>query len=272
MQLLKPGQFEAVRPLFEPLRYNLVVDSILDGHTIGRIYADDSTHPTVALIWNETDALLVGGDPKQLLVLAALNRLIMTDLIPAAQQRGIPCFNLHHTDEWQLAIACCLTRRDCQTIATSLIPASIPCQVTGANGYRSGYELVPIDTALLRHVIRPNWEQLAEWIRSFWRGSDDFNRNGLGYCILDGDRIASWCFTVYVSGKRAELAVATVPEYRQQGLASVVAAACVDACLQQQRIPEWHCNIGNRASVCIAKKVGFQTALDYTVAHFDFPQ
>ncbi|MCE7985236.1 MAG: hypothetical protein DYG89_29030 [Caldilinea sp. CFX5] len=57
MQRLSVADYDSVRSLFTPLRYNLVIDSILDGNTHGRVYADDPTPPRTAVVWNGMKAL-----------------------------------------------------------------------------------------------------------------------------------------------------------------------------------------------------------------------
>ena len=73
---LTPAQYPNVRPVFEALRYNIVVDSVIDGNTPGWVFADDAERPTTAFIWDMQDAMLVAGDPGQADVNQALAALI----------------------------------------------------------------------------------------------------------------------------------------------------------------------------------------------------
>lgn len=50
-----------VYPLFAPLMENLVVESVLDGHTRGRVDVDDPVAPRVALLWTLLDTVLLAG-------------------------------------------------------------------------------------------------------------------------------------------------------------------------------------------------------------------
>ena len=49
---LKPEHFSLVRPLYEDLTYNLVVEWVITGNTLGRIWMDDPAQPRTALLWN----------------------------------------------------------------------------------------------------------------------------------------------------------------------------------------------------------------------------
>jgi RimJ/RimL family protein N-acetyltransferase len=135
----------------------------------------------------------------------------------------------------------------------------------------SGFALHPLAVNLLDHSELGNIEQVLGWIYSFWREIEDLLARGIGYYVMHDQVIASWCLTVYASGQTVELGVATAPAYRQQGLATVVAAACVADCLAQGRTPVWQCNVDNQASLAVARNVGFVPAFDYAVYSFDLP-
>lgn len=109
------------------------------------------------------------------------------------------------------------------------------------------------------------------WIYSFWQELEDLLAHGVGSYVMRDPVIASWCLTVYASGPTVELGVATAPAYRQQGLATAVAAACVADCLAHGRTPIWQCNVDNSASLAVARNVGFVPKFDYAVYSFDLP-
>ena len=52
------SQYPAVLPLFQPLDFNLVIRSVVEGHTPAWVYADDPTSPRAALLWDRQDANL----------------------------------------------------------------------------------------------------------------------------------------------------------------------------------------------------------------------
>ena len=71
MQRLDFEDYPRLRALFEGLRFNLVVDSILAGNTPAWAFADSLAAPRVGLLWDRQDGVLLAGDPA-----AADDRLI----------------------------------------------------------------------------------------------------------------------------------------------------------------------------------------------------
>ncbi|MBN1955157.1 MAG: GNAT family N-acetyltransferase [Anaerolineae bacterium] len=268
MQALDRDRYERVRPLFTGLRYNLVVDSILDGHTPAWVYADDAEAPRTAWLWNRMDAMLLAGHAGDRAVNRSLAALIRDRVIPDARRRHIPALSLHyHPDAWQAQAG---------VILEGLQPEQAPRRYYRFDRLRvdwrprlpSGAEMRAIDEELLAGSHLHNVESVAGWVLSFWATPADFVRAGLGRCLLRGDEILSWCLTVYASGRHRELGVATVPAHRGRGLATLAAAACVERCLEQGFTPHWHCWEENTASIALAGKLGFVDPIQYEVFRF----
>ena len=126
------------------------------------------------------------------------------------------------------------------------------------------FELVRIDNALLDSHLT-HLQDMRGWIDSFWHTPQDFLHTGYGYCAITGDAITAWCLTVFAAGSARELGLATVPAFRQRGLATQVAAASLEHGLAHNQILHWHCWADNRPSARIAEKLGFHIEREYTV-------
>ena len=74
---------------------------------------------------------------------------------------------------------------------------------------------------------------------------------------------------MYVSGTDYELGVATVPQHRRGGLATLAASACVDHCDENGLTPHWHCWNDNLGSIAVAEKIGFEKPTIYYAYKFD---
>ncbi len=260
MKPIAAEQYAEIGPLFEPLRYNLVIDSVLEGNTPGWVYADRAAAPRTGLIWDRQDAVLVAGKENE-----ALWSIIQDEIIPDARKRWIPELSISYPDEdWAAAIMVRL--------------AAFRPEKTGRRYYRfdtlrsswrellpDGYGLRRIDPSLLDSEDIFNADQMAGWVRSFWASDEDFVRKGFGYCAMTEDTIASWCLTVFASRDQRELAVGTAADQRGKGLATAVAAASVEHCLSNGFQPHWHCLDENTASWKVAEKIGFSDPVPYQV-------
>ena len=268
MYSLNPGDYTRVRPLFAGLRYNLVVDSVLDGNTPAWVYVDDVAAPRTAWLWDLQDAMLVAGDAHNAATSRALAELMTTKVFPDARARYIPGLSLHYDPvDWEAQMDVLLpgfapekaTRRY-YTFAQPAVDwrAALPV----------GCALRRLDEASLARADLRNMEHVAGWVRSFWRSDADFVKIGFGFCLLQGDVIAGWCLSVFVSGGNFELGLATMPEYRGRGYATLVAAASVAHCVEHDFTPHWHCWEDNIPSQRAAEKVGFANPTTYTVYRF----
>lgn len=262
---LHTSDFPKVLPLFRDMGEHLVVRSILEGHTLGRVFADDMVQPRSACVWSTMDAMLLAGDPDSPLFNAAFNRLLHDELIPDAQARGFPFFSVY------LAPNGWVPRRD--TLLRGAAPETVARRMFRLAELRVDWRmalpatltLARMDAPLLARTDLANLGDALGWVRSFWPSVGRFVREGVGYCVLDGTAVASWCLSVYAAGDALELGVATAVSHRGQGLATVAAAAVLEHCLSQQIIPHWHCDLVNRPSVRVAEKLGFVPAHDYEI-------
>lgn len=267
---LAPEQYPLVRPVFEALRYNIVVDSVIDGNTPGWVFADDAQRPTTAFIWDMQDAMLVAGDPADADLNRALAALIRNDIAPDARRRGIPFLSLHYDrPAWETAIE--------ETILAGWRPAKAARRYYTLEhltwNWRIGMPpdtaMRPITAALLDGDDLANADQVRGWVLSFWPSLAAFEATGVGYCIVYGEAtIASWCLSVFVSGRDYELGLATAPDYRGRNLAVRTAAACVETCLARGLAVHWHCLEENYPSQRVAEKVGFDETRAYEVYRF----
>ena len=267
MYQLEQDQFGRVRPLFEALRYNLVLDSVIAGNTPGWVFADRVENPTAALIWNREDAILVAGDSRDSSVHTELREEVLTSIVADARRRSIPALSLHYFPaSWEDAIEQILRGRKPEKARRRYYQPG-PLKVDWRKSVPSGYEMRRIEEGLLAED-RANVTHVRGWVLSFWHSVQVFEERGFGFCLLHGETIASWCLSVYASGKAYELGVATIPEVRNRGFATLTTAACVEHCLERGWVPQWHCWEDNYASAAVAEKVGFERPREYSVYRF----
>lgn len=268
IQRLNLSDYWLVGELFEDLRYNLVIDSVIAGNTPAWVYVDDGPEPRAAWIWNRMGTMLLAGQSDEEAFNRALSAVLSGRVVPDARRRRIPSLTLHYSpDVWEAKVG-------------RLLPG-----VAGERTWRRFYafdrlrvlwreQIAPgcamrrIDGELLHQGQLENVGSVVGWVRSFWHTFEDFAERGFGFCLVRGEVITGWCLTVYASGRDVELGLATAPEYRGRGFATLTAAACVEHSIDKGFTPHWHCDEANLASMRVAEKVGFSHPTRYPVYTF----
>lgn len=264
MQQLSPSQYPTVRSLYARLQYNLAIDSIIACNTRGEIYVDQSAQPQLAVIWNTQDTLLVAGSASSQSGRNELGNLLRTRIIPAARRRTIVELTLLYTPmDWEIHTAEILASMNFKKAYRRFYTAH-NLKPNWRTRILPEYTLAPLDQKLLENDELNGIDSVHGWILSFWETLHSFNSTGFGYCLINQGQIASWCLSVYASGRQFELGVATAAEYRHQGLGTVVSAACVAHCDTNDFTPHWHCWESNRAAIAVAQKVGFDRPMGYS--------
>lgn len=110
--------------------------------------------------------------------------------------------------------------------------------------------LGPQDVRLLRSVP-------GELRGSGWRSTRELLEEGEVAGAVHGGRLVSVAFTSARTVRHADVAVSTLEGWRGRGFAT--AAAYLVACEVQRegQIPVWSCGEDNRASLVVARKLGF---------------
>lgn len=265
---LQPDSYERLRSLFSPLRYNLLVDSILDGTTPAWVYADDGEEPRYGLLWNRYDSLLLAGQSGDAAFNHELLAFLGEQVVPDARSRHIPELALNIAPAtWKSEIGSLLRGWGAQPAGRRYYQPG-PLKLNWRDALPPGYEVQPLEPALLQDERLHYADAAAGWVRSFWPSFAAFADRGFGYAILHEGNMASWCLSVYASSEQYELGVATVSAYRGQGLATVSSAACVAHCFDRGYTPHWHCWDDNLPSIAVAEKVGFVNPTHYSMYRF----
>ena len=115
-----------------------------------------------------------------------------------------------------------------------------------------GYEIKKVDSNIAN---APSFQELSEDFVSQFESIDDFIKRGVGYAIIHKGEVvaAATSFSVYDDG--IEIEIATHPEYRRKGLATIVASSLILDCLDRGKYPNW--DGANIESVELAKKLGY---------------
>jgi RimJ/RimL family protein N-acetyltransferase len=82
-------------------------------------------------------------------------------------------------------------------------------------------------------------------------------REGIVAGAIDGGRLAGIAHTSSMTDLYADIGVATLEEYRNQGISAAAASLVCAAVQATGRTPVWSCGEDNWASLRVAEKVGF---------------
>ncbi len=240
--------------MFEDLDSSVIL-SCLQGH-MGTAWVDDLENPRVAQI---TVGIFVfyAGDPS----LKEAEELLV----------NLPDYTLAivKTDEWKNRIETVhkgsvekfqrykfennpkhLDRNHIQNLLSTL---------------PEGYELKKIDAALVKE---PSLHELSEDFISQFDSAADFIDRGVGFAILNEGQVVcgATSFSIYDDG--IEIEVATHPDHRRKGLATIVSSALVLDCLDREIYPCW--DAGNSESSILAGKLGYVLEGPYDTYYIDY--
>ena len=102
-------------------------------------------------------------------------------------------------------------------------------------------------------LLRINKEIAEHIFPDFPGGPMNFLKQGMGFCIIDGEDVVCWSAAFRLEGD--EIGVFTSPGYRGHGFAVATCAKVIEYCLERDRKPNW--NASNEISVRLALKLGF---------------
>lgn len=128
---------------------------------------------------------------------------------------------------------------------------------------KQGFKIAEIDEYYYNKSLAEDWSK--SFVCNF-KNFEDFNKNGFGFVIVNGNQIISGTSTFFYCSKGVEVEVATRKEFQNQGFASVVSARFILECLKRGVSPFWDAR--NRTSLTIAQKFGFVFRDEYTAFEF----
>jgi GNAT superfamily N-acetyltransferase len=248
---LSPEDYAYARPLFAELEHHLSIAAVLDGSMPGRVFADSASSPQVALISSPEGSYLASAGPPAEATLA-FGQTIVARLLAEWQE-----LSLFAPPAWE---------READALFAGARYGLAPRRRYGLRALAgpwhqhvpAGLELLRLDAAIF---ARPALQEhhIQRWARGNWGSVEAFLARGFGFIIFHGEQAASWCLADSASEARCEIGIHTHPDYRRQGLATIVVAATVAHALAHGLSEVgWHCGEENRGSQAVAEKAGFR--------------
>ncbi|MFN8444773.1 MAG: GNAT family N-acetyltransferase [Caldilineaceae bacterium] len=260
MHKLELTQYPLALPIFLPLtEIHLSLAATLAGNAPGAVWLDDLEQPRVGFAISPEGHYLA-GDAEQSASYAGLKETIEHDSYLVFHP---PVWETVREQIWVNRVAARQERLNLRFQRKKLSDWHALLQ--------TGFEFAQVDTEFLQRTSLKNHDGVTRWIRG-WFSTEDFLANGLGFCIVHDDTIASMCIMDCRSGTTCEIGIRTDPGYRRRGLAAIVVAGMVDACLERGITTiGWHCHRTNYGSRGTAQKVGFEIYAEYAAYSSFFP-
>jgi hypothetical protein len=227
----------------EHRRWRAAIDGALSG-SYATVTVDDIEHPRVARI-NTTNTSLFGGDPEH--------------PVAAELLRSVPNSVLPDNDQWEQSVLRVLAgradlfrRRDYDS--GTLDPSRLRDL---QDSLSSDFRLVFMDLEETRRVRN----DIGSLCLGSFSSPEEFVRHGIGFSILQGDRAVSAATSADASSEEIGIQITTHEAFRRRGLATVVSAALILHCLNDQINPSW--SAAHSWSCDLAEKLGYSTSEEY---------
>ncbi|PYZ93382.1 GNAT family N-acetyltransferase [Salipaludibacillus keqinensis] len=236
-----------LNPMFESMD-DTIIFSCLQGH-LGTAWVDDLENPSVAQIIVGI-FVIYAGDPHT----KEAEEMV----------RNLPEFALviGETDEWKQLIETVhqdsaekfqryrfeknpdhLDRTHIQNIISPL---------------PEGYEMKKIDKAIANE---PSLHKVSEDFISQFDSVEDFLARGTGFAVVKDGKVVCGATSYSIYDEGIEIEVATHPDHRGKGLATITSATLIEDCLDKGLYPSW--DAANETSVHMAKKFGYKFKESY---------
>lgn len=231
---------EALFPLFEENRYDIVVmKSVLEGHS-GTAYSDSKTNPTVCRL-DSGAYTIFGGDP---------NSILAVDLI-----RYVPINVVTPENKiWEQLLYDELKGRVSYQSFYRFLPNSITKEYLQqlAMNIDRNYKILRIDRELANQLsIDINNNYFFEHFSSV----ADFLSRGIGFCAKYNNKIVSAATSMAAAEKMINIEIETHSQFRNKNLGTAVSANLLLYCLENNIEAQWLA--ANDTSEKLALKLGY---------------
>jgi GNAT superfamily N-acetyltransferase len=271
ISLPKEQFWKAEKPLeavpFNTLFASTVVDNVLSG----RIYVDNVQNPTAFLVAHPYGMSLLFGKTDN----AGFNNSLREYMADAEGTRKAMEWLQVHPAGWKPVIeellGADLVRKEC--------PAEMPSPASDDPGRVMEYTRVnflfdrdrynafagqcPAPPGSIVRTDAKLFHDIQGQVipRHFWRDTDHFLGEGVGFTLMAEGRAASTAFCAFMKDNMLEIGIETSPEFRGKGYAIHVCKAMIDHCLENGYEPIWSCRLENTGSFSLARKLGFEPVL-----------
>lgn len=250
---IQKGQKDIIRPFFADYQDTLVWSCLDD--SMGRAFADSAEHPKYAKIVTACFAFLAGDA-------TAPGASELIDYLPDDMENKFQLFvpenevwtelvQKSYGDECIKKITRYAIKKEGDIFDRKKLHSFV-------DELDPQFEIKSIDGDLYDACL--GIDEFHDFCGNF-KSKEDFLAHGIGFVILKEGEIVSGAssYTYYKEG--IEIEIDTKKEFRRMGLATVIGAKLILACLEENRYPSW--DAANMESVHLAEKLGYHFDHEY---------
>ncbi len=259
---LNKEEYKKIIPLLSNNGYsNVVIKSIIDGNTRGKIFVDNIENPKTALVWAIYCMYYFLGDGNNSEFFSKFHEFIKNELYPMNKELGCDTFiaTIIEDQNFEKNLDFLLKDKNHEKGYTQTFKFDIDIFLKKNSenfSSDSNYIIKKIDFTQKNNVDQ---SELVENILEFWPTTDSFSNIGSGFYLEHDNKIVSSCFSCGVSKNLSEIVINTYEEsYRKKGFGEIVAMAFINECIEKNMIPSWETDESNIPSIRLAEKVGFK--------------
>ena len=243
-----------VEPLFAAYDYDRsLIGGVLEDKNPGHVFCEWGANPTAAILFHPVDYAYLAGDARAIRI-----ETLVVDA-PRAASLEISDFELFAPRQttWIAALRAAFgSRLERDTYEYFAFARARESWVRDwQSRLPDGIEVVAMDEDLAQRAQQDRNLQVTTG--QTWGGYDRFVESGFGFiALIDGEPVAA-ISTFSLGHGEAEIDIATHPDYRRRGLATLLGCAYVCHCLDRDLTPSWTTNYGNLGSAATARRLGF---------------
>lgn len=264
---LKVEDYPAIEVFFSSKKQHIPALSVLQGNYPGRVFADDATAPTLAVVWATGRWMYAAGDSSTELNRMKLTVFLQTEVIPGCKRRQENWFEIYtdDCDAWTAlfrpAYAGLQVYRHMESVyefnrARFNLPEGKVTEDASGSSVTVDYGEFP--------VLEDHEDDLSDINNRFSRLTTT------GAVVKVEGQVVSVCkhngFTV---NNRYFIDVDTYSEAeRGKGYGTLAARSLISYYLERGQLPLWETTHENTASHNLALKLGFEPVESYPVFAF----
>lgn len=264
-------EFEKIKNLFSSNNKKFVFDSIIEGKTPGRIYVNNEYNPELYVIFDGGNFVLyLGGETDNLEEYEKCVSYIRESILTEELRKFGEWITISYTSNiWKNKLLDVLKGLTIEQDKRVLYRYNIE-NTPNDNEFDLFFQVKAIDENILNNSELENIEELLDEISGMWGNTEEFVKNGFGYCALYEEKLISWCTGEFFSEKTCGIGIYTIEEERKKGVAAALTRSFVTECSKRGLVPYWDSWDDNAASIKVAEKVGFDRVEVYEVMGVKF--